>query len=160
MPAAVRKPPLKPISGAQLRALHAIARRRGLSHADLGEAAGVASLKDLSVVEASRFIDQLQLDDHRQNWQPGDPDRASARNVIRPATERQRTYLTVLFEQLGWSDDKARAWLLKRHSIRDLHSGVFSAAAATAAIVQLEHALRKDKRKRGTAAARGGIERE
>ena len=145
MPTAVRKP-LKPITPGQIKALHAIGKRRGLSHADLGEAAGVASLKDLSVVEASRFIDQLQLDDHRQNWQPAEPDRAKARYVIRPATERQRNYIAALFAELGWDDDKARGWLRRRHDIRDLAAGVFSSAAATEVIVQLEQALAKQNR--------------
>ena len=122
MPTAVRKP-LKPITPGQIKALHAIGKRRGLSHADLRDAAGVVSLKELSVVEASRFIDQLQLDDHRQNWQPAEPDRAKARYVIRPARDRQRNYIAALFDQLGWDEDKARAWLAKRHGIRDLAGG-------------------------------------
>ena len=159
MPTAVRRP-LKPITPGQLRALHAIGRRRGMTHEDLREAGGVGSLKDLSVVEAFRLIQRLQLDDHRQPRQPPPPDRAKARYVIRPGTDRQRNYIAALFDQLGWDDDKAAGWLRRRHAIRDLAGGVFSSAAATAAIVQLEHALRKDKRKRGTAAARGGIERE
>ncbi|HUU98545.1 MAG TPA: hypothetical protein VM487_22655 [Phycisphaerae bacterium] len=155
MPTAVRKP-LKPITPGQIKALHAIGRRRGLSHEDLRAAAGVQqSLKELSVVEASKFIDQLQVADYRGKWRPRDPDRASARNVIRVVSARQRTYLIVLFEQLGWSDDKARAWLLKRHSIRDVGGGVFSAAAATAVIVQLEQALKKRRAALMEAAAPG-----
>jgi len=154
MPTAVRKP-LKPITPGQIKALHAIGRRRGLSHADLREAAGVASLKDLSVVEASRFLDQLQLDDHKVNWRAGDPDRASARNVIRLATERQRNYIASLFDELGWETDKAAGWLRRRHGIRDLAAGVFSSAAATELIVQLEQALKKH---RAAAVKRSGID--
>ena len=155
MPTAMPKTPLKRITPGQIKALHAIGRRRGLSHADLRDAAGVASLKDLSVVEASKFIDQLQLDDHRQDWRPGDPDRASARNIIRLATERQRNYIASLFDELGWDSDKAAGWLQRRHGIRDLAAGVFSSAAATEIIVQLEQALKKH---RATAVKRSGID--
>ena len=145
MPAAARKP-LKLITPGQLRALHAIGRRRGLSHEDLRAVAGVQqSLKELSVTEASRFLDRLQLDDHKRDWQPGDPERASARNVIRLATERQRNYVASLFDGLGWDSDKAAGWLRRRHSIRDLAAGVFSSAAATEIIVQLEQALKKHR---------------
>ena len=154
MPAAARKP-LKPITPGQIKALHAIGRRRGLSHADLRDAAGVASLKDLSVVEAATFIDQLQLDDHRRDWQPRRPDRAKARNVIRPVSERQRNRIAGLFAELGWDDDKARGWLSRRHGIRDLAADVFSSAAATEIIVQLEQALNKHRAALVEAAAPG-----
>ena len=154
MPATAHKP-LKPITPGQIKALHAIGRRRGLSHADLREVAGVASLKDLSVTDASRFIDQLQLDDHKQSWQPGEPDRASARGVVRLSTSRQRNYVASLCDELGWDGDKARGWLRRRHGIRDLGAGVFSSAAATEIIVQLEQALKKRRAALVEAAAPG-----
>jgi len=75
--------------------------------------------------------------------------------VIRPGTDRQRNYIAALFDQLGWDEDKARAWLAKRHGIRDLAGGIFSAAAATEVIVQLEQALKKRRAARVEAAAPG-----
>jgi len=149
VPTTVRKP-LKPITPGQIKALHAIGRRRGMTHEDLRAAAGIGSLKDLSVVEAFRLIQRLQLGDHRQPWQPAEPDRAKARYVIRPASDRQRNYIAALFDQLGWNDDKARGWLRRRHGIRDLAQGVFSSAAATEVIIELEQALKKHRAKAGS----------
>ena len=75
----------------------------------------------------------------------GSADRASARNVIRLASERQRNYIASLFDELGWDAAKAAGWLRRRHGIRDLAAGVFSSAAATDVIVQLEQAVSKQR---------------
>ena len=146
--------PLKPATSGQLQALHAIARRRGLSHTELRAAAGVESLKELSVAEASRLIDRLQTKDHRSDWTPAEPNRASARGVIRNATERQRNYIAVLLEQLGWGAEKATGWLRERHEIKDLARGVFSARVASEAVYQLEQALLKARRRAADRGAR------
>lgn len=134
--------PLKPITAGQIRALHAIGKRRGLSHEQLRDAAGVESLKELSVSAASKLIDRLQCDDHRSDWPPPPPDRAK-RGCIRNATERQRNYIQVLFDELGWDAEKSRAWLQKRHGIHDLAGGVFLSSTAKDAILQLERAHTK-----------------
>ncbi len=139
-----RSTPLKRITSGQVRALHAIGRARGLDHEALRDAAGVESLTHLSVTEAARLIERLQTKSHRRDWSPGEPpDRASARGVIRLATERQRNYIAYLFDQLGWDAEKAAGWLQKRHGIRDVAGGTFSARAASEAITQLEHAALK-----------------
>lgn len=143
--------PLKGITPGQIRALHAIGRRRGLSHEQLREAGGVESLKELSVSAASKLIDRLQCDDHRSNWRPPPPDRAK-RGCIRNATERQRNYIQVLLDELGWDADKSRAWLQKRHGIHDLAGGVFLASTAKDAILQLERAHTKTAGGRSKAA--------
>lgn len=147
--------PLKPITNGQLKALHAIALRRGLSHDDLHAAAGVDTLKALSVAQAAGLIGRLQTADHRRAWEPGEPDRAAARGVLRNASERQRNYIAVLTEQLGWSAEKAAHWLRERHGIADLVAGVFSTRVASAAVYQLEQALLKEERK---TANRGGFD--
>ena len=134
--------PLKPITAGQIRALFAIGKRRGLSHEQLREAGGVESLKELSVSAASKLIDRLQCSDHRTAWQPPPPDRAK-RGCIRNATERQRNYIQVLLDELGWDADKSRAWLQKRHGIHDLAGGVFLASTAKDAILQLQEAMKK-----------------
>lgn len=135
--------PLKGITPGQRRALAAIARRRGWDRPTLREVAGVKkSLKELSVVGASKLIDRLQASDHRKDYQPPPPDRA-ARGAIKMASERQRNNIQALTEKLGWDADKARHWLAERHGIRDLARGVFSSAAASAAITQLGEALKK-----------------
>lgn len=134
---------LMPISPDQIRALHAIAKRRGWDHAQLREAAGVASLKELSLVDAHALIDRLQFDDHRGRYTPPPPDRATARGTIRNATKRQRGYIASLFARLGWDAAKAAGWLERRHDITDLAGGVFSTAAAKDVVVQLESALAK-----------------
>jgi len=144
MPTAATKP-LKPTTPAQIKALHAIGKRRGLTHEQLRDLAGVESLKLLSVVDASKLLDRLQCDDHKVNWQPGPPDRATARHMIRLATERQRNYIAVLFAELGWSEPKAAGWLRERHGIRDLATGVFSSAAAKQVVLELQAIQRKQK---------------
>ena len=106
--------PLKGITPGQLRALAAIAARRGWGRATLREVAG----------------------------EPPPPDRA-ARGAIKLASERQRTRIQALIEELGWPTESARHWLAERHRIRDLARGVFSSAAASAAITQLGEALKK-----------------
>lgn len=50
------------------------------------------SLKELSVVDASKLIDRLQASDHRKAYTPPPPDRA-ARGAIKLASERQRNYI-------------------------------------------------------------------
>ena len=135
--------PLKGITPGQLRALAAIAARRGWDRATLREVAGVQkSLKELSVSQASAAIDRLQTSDHRTDYEPPPPDRA-ARGAIKLASERQRTRIQALIEELGWPTESARHWLAERHRIRDLARGVFSSAAASAAITQLGEALKK-----------------
>jgi hypothetical protein len=141
------KAPFMPITASQLRTLHAIGRRRGLTHEELREAAGVASLKQLSVTQAAELIDRLQVQDHRRDWQPDEPDRAP-RGVIRNATARQRAYISHLIEQLGWDAEKAADWLRERHGIRDLAGGVFLSKTASEAVYQLEQAVLKDGKHR------------
>lgn len=145
--AASNRVPLKPITTGQLRALHAIARRRGWSHDELHDIAGVESLKLLSVTEAARLIERVQTRDHEREFTPGEPDRARGRNVIRSASERQRNYMSHLFDELGWDVEKADAWLRERHGIRDLAGGVFTARTASEAVYQLEQALAKERAK-------------
>ena len=155
-PAATTLPrrPLKPATPGQLRALHAIARRRGMTHEALREAAGVTdSLKELSVVTAGDLINRLQLEDHRTGWQPAGPDRA-ARGCLKLGSDRQRTCIQAVFDALGWGDEVARAWLDKRHDITDLAGGVCSTRALSKVIVELEQAL---LRRHGNA-ARSGVE--
>jgi hypothetical protein len=151
MPATATKP-LKPITPGQIKALHAIGKRRGLTHEQLRDLGGVESLKLLSVVAASDLLDRLQCDDHKVNWQPGPLDRARTRGTIRLATERQRNHVVALLVELDWGDGKARGWLWKRHGIRDLAAGVFSTAAARQVVLELEGALRK----RLSTAGKGG----
>jgi hypothetical protein len=62
---------------------------------------------------------------------------------LRNATERH--YISYLFEQLGWNEEKAAGWLRDRHEIRDLAGGVFTAKMASEAIYQLEHVLEKER---------------
>jgi hypothetical protein len=129
--------PLKPITGPQLKALHAIGRRRGWDHQELRRLAGVReSLKELSVIEAGRLIDRLQTEEHKKDWTPPPPDRAR-RGTIRLATERQRNMIVGLFADLGWDAAKAGAWLKSRHGITDLANGTFSSAAAVPVINEL-----------------------
>jgi hypothetical protein len=139
--------PLKPLTSAQIRALWAIARARGLSRDELHAAAGVASLKELSVSAAARLIDSLQTASHKREWQPGPPDR-TARGALRLASERQRNQIQALFDELGWPADKARGWLAKRgrFAIHDLAAGAFSSRTATALVLQLRAIARKGGR--------------
>lgn len=131
------QPPLKGITTGQLRALAAIAQRRGWDRPQLREIAGVReSLKELSVVDASKLIDRLQISDHRKAYTPP-PDRA-ARGAIRLASERQRNRIAALLDELGWPDDKGRVWLLARHAISDLSASIFTSKTASEAITQLE----------------------
>ena len=134
--------PLKGITPGQLRALAAIAQRRGRDRPQLRDIAGVReSLRELSVVDASKLIDRLQTEDHRSVYTPPPPDRA-ARGAIKLASERQRNYIQSLVENLGWNGDKARHWLAERHEIRDLSGGTFSSKTAGRAITQLLEAIR------------------
>lgn len=148
--------PLKPITSAQLKALHAIGRRRGLSHENLRDAAGVASLKSLSVTEGARLIERLQTDDYQRPMPKREPDRAHRRGVIRLATDRQRNYIAHLFERLGWDAEKSARWLRERHGITDLAGGVFTARTASEAVYQLEQALAKAEPKRTPSDASDG----
>lgn len=136
--------PLVPLTSGQVRALWTIAKRRGWGKAELYAALGVESMHALSVGQAAGHIERLSLPEHqRGEYIPPPPDRARCRGAIRNATARQRSHIALLFEQLGWSADKARGWLEKRHGIRDLAGGVFSSAAAVEVTVQLKAALRK-----------------
>jgi len=103
----------------------------------------VRSLKELSVTQAAVLIDRLQTNDYRRPFERGEPERVRARNVIRNASERQRNYISHLFEQLGWDTEKSAGWLQKRHGIRDLATGVFTSRTASEAVYQLEEALKK-----------------
>ena len=147
--------PLMRITSAQLKALHVIGCRRGLDHLALRELAGVASLKDLSITQAAELIERWQMDDHKRDFKPPEPDRAKARDVIRLATQRQRSQIARLFEALGWDVEKATAFLKRRHSITDLAGGVFSSAAASQIILELE-AIRRNET--DSTATDGGFE--
>jgi hypothetical protein len=144
MPATATKP-LKPATAEQCKCLYTLAHRHRWSKAELYDACGVeSSLKELSVSAASAAIDRLQCGDHRGGYEPPPPDRARLRHTIRNATARQRSYIQVLLDRLGWPDAKARGWLWKRHGIRgDLDAAIFSSAAASQVILELEAALRK-----------------
>ena len=134
----IARKPLKGVTPGQLRALAAIAARRDWDRPQLREIAGVReSLKELSVVDASKLIDRLQTSDYRKAYTPPPPDRA-ARGAIKLASERQRNRIAAMFDGLGWPDEKGRVWLLERHGIRGLAAAVFSSKTASKAIIQLE----------------------
>ncbi len=143
--------PLKPITPGQLKALHAIGRRRGWDHQELRRLAGVReSLKELSVVDAARLIDRLQTEEHRKpDWTPPPPDRGRrgawrrGAYTLRLATERQRNQIVALFDDLGWDAAKAGAWLKNRHNITDLTGGTFSTSAAVQVVNELNAIIRK-----------------
>lgn len=138
--------PLVHISPAQMRALHAAARARRLTHEDLGAFAfqryGVRSLKDLSVTQAHALLDLINED--RPESRPARAATRTAPGAIRLASSRQRNQIAALFDQLGWDAERCRGWLRKRHAIDDLERGALSTATASAAITQLTLAARKD----------------
>lgn len=140
--------PLKCITGPQLKALHAIARRRGWTDDDLHAIAGVTSLRELGVAEASALIDDIQTPGYRKpDYEPPPPDRASCRGAVRLATTRQRNYIALLCGGLGWTDEAARRWLRERYDIRDLAAGAFSTKVAAKAVNGLL-AIQRDRRER------------
>lgn len=141
--------PLLPITPPQLRCLHALARKRGLSHEDLRAVAGVTSLKLLSVSAANVLIDKLQLD--RPDGGRGGRARTGERRprLSTDATGPQRGLIAYLFEQLGWDADKARGWLRARHFVNDLARDHIDRAEATQIINELKAALRKKGNRRG-----------
>lgn len=100
------------------------------------------SLKELSVIDASKLIDRLQTEEHKKDWMPPPPDR-SRHGTIRLATERQRNQIAALFDDLGWDAARAGAWLKNRHNITDLAGGTFSTSAAVQVVCELNAILRK-----------------
>ncbi len=137
--------PLVPITAGQIRALWTIAKRRGWGKDELYAALGVESMHALSVTAAAAAIERLSVPEHkRPDWQPtAPPDKARSRTSIRPASQRQRTRIAALFAELGWPDEKARGWLLRRHEIADLAGGAFSTRVASKIILELLAARRK-----------------
>lgn len=135
------------ITTPQLRMLHALAKRRGLTHEDLRDVAGVGSLKDLTRAEAARVIDRLDAD---RPEPPRRRARTRAANVIRQASIYQVNMLCALAHDLGWESERRDGWLHKRHGIASLAARLFSSRTASEAITQLQQALRKH------AAATGG----
>lgn len=99
------------VTPAQLRALHAAARQRGLDHEQLRSLACVASLRELSRVAAADLLDRLNA---------GASDRPPARrrrpkNVFRIMTAAQRDKIALLRLRLGWPADVFQSWLSRRH---------------------------------------------
>lgn len=92
----------------QLRALHAIARKRGLDHDALRAAAGVPSLKLLTIEQAGRLIDQWQ----QQYPEQGRADRRPARRpraksgIYKFSSDSQRRGIERRLKIIGWPDVK------------------------------------------------------
>lgn len=130
-------PPLLPqqrVTAAQLRALHAAARRRGLTHEDLRAAGGVGSLTELTRANAARILENLNAD----RPEPTRRRPHAPRGVVRPASPKQRGFIWKLLADLPWSAERTRTWLRDTHGVSDVNTHPFSTATASALITQLQ----------------------
>ena len=146
------------------RALHVAGKRRGLSHDDLHQLAGVATLKALTFDQASALLDRLNDSSPERRYRRhvgrtdgvgrsdgvgrvSNPSRSSgfptrtrprlAPGIIRPVTPRQRMKLFALCRDLGL-DAAQRAAELARLNIHDLDRPDYSSRTANLAINALE----------------------
>lgn len=172
------------IRPAQIKMLHAEARKRGVSHEDLRTlASGLAALRGQPVPESFSLkdLDQAGLDQllnqigvplrPRKRTRERGPRRA--KGTLRSATPKQRAYLIDLYETLansGWSVIQLIRYLQHHQIAPDgdlqltlvpsvrgtIQNGVFSTAAARAAITQFEQLVAKTKPKEATDVGGGG----
>ena len=105
-------PITRPITAAQIKTIHAIARTAGMDsdtlHAYIKQQTGVDSIKALTSQQAGRAIDRLK--DKVGQAKPQAFDRA---------TVAQIKLILALSRELGWDDDPARlrAWLEARYGV-------------------------------------------
>lgn len=138
------------VTAAQLRALHAAGRQRGLGHEELRAVCGVQSLKDLTRDQAGQFIDRLNNDRpaprrYKQRARRGlDPGEIRHQG---DATSRQRRTIHYLFNRLGWSDATRTHWLDTRYGVdyAQLNLVWIDRAVATEIINALDAADNKPK---------------
>jgi len=126
----------------QLRRLHAIGRQLGLDHERLRDAAGVASLKDLTRAQAAHFMDQLEE-------RHGTP-----RLVNTPyadASQQQRKAIWAKLKQLhqecGWSSAKCAGWLQRRYGIAHPYVEGLQSGQASDILDALDNILAKAQRR-------------
>lgn len=127
--------------------LHALAAELNLTHDDLRDLRGVASLRDLTALQMQRYADDLQARLDRQRVErlavkPGAPRLATGPSAS--ATKAQRDGIDARFRQLGWPRSKRAAWLLKRHAISGLWHPALTRGQATDVITQLDLILAKE----------------
>jgi hypothetical protein len=63
--------------------------------------------------------------------------------TIRPATERQRSYILYLCPRTGWSAEKTANWLFSRYRVADVAATPMSSTTAHQVISALEQVVRK-----------------
>lgn len=125
---------------AALRRLHAVGKRLGLTHEDLRAAVGVASLAAASADELRAAANRLEFErprkaaPRRPRLQPG---------TIRPATDRQRTYLAALLAQTGWGLQRSHGWLFRHYQIRSVGEDPYTSTTAHRIISALQEVVRK-----------------
>lgn len=145
-------PPSLPYTPAQMRALHRLAAQRGLSHADLRAAAGVASLRELDRDSMSRLIDRLAADRRdpyayrhsrgRAPLRPGEVRLAS------DATARQRGLILHLLTRIAWPPTQQAHWLMARYRVdlAQLQTARIPRDVASKVITALDQIVRKQAR--------------
>jgi hypothetical protein len=138
-PAVLGAPGVLAVSTPQLKRLHAIGRQLGLDHEALRDAAGVASLKQLTRAQAAHFIDQLEAP------------HATPRVVNSPyadASKRQRqaiwAKLKQLHQQCRWSSEKCAGWLQRRYGIEHPYVAGLQSGQASDILDALDNILTKE----------------
>lgn len=132
----------------QLRALHAAARQKGLTHEDLRAVCGVASLKELTLDDANRVLARLNADRPDGTRSRSAVSRRLPRlqpGVIRSATANQRAYIGKLLEKLGRLDHPPD-WLWSTYHIKSVADDAFDTRVAHKIIQQLYRWCAKEGR--------------
>ncbi len=131
------------ITPAQVRAIHAAARARGLTDAEyrgrLRAAAGVDTCKGLSRRQASAFLLALGRPPAPRPRRPAAPRRRPAPGVVRMASPAQRRLIEALASEVAWrSADGYRGWLRKNQGLPRV-----STAAEAARVIEGLKGLRR-----------------
>lgn len=121
------------ISPAQLRMIYGLSRRCDMDeetlHAMVLAQTGVASLKQLTSHQAAQIIDQLRI-------KAGEPVRE---DIPGRASDGQRRMIRSVIRELGWTDERLRAFLDKRYHVSDV---AFLPCAKCGAVIEALKAMR------------------
>lgn len=106
--------PLPPLSKAQRKALFAAARGKGLSTDDLRAMTPNGSISALSRREAFDLLNRLNAGTEHDRPAPSRRPRR-AKGMYAFVTDAQRDLIAAIRLEIGWSDERFRDWLGKRH---------------------------------------------
>lgn len=124
---------MNPISGGQIRMIYGLARRCGMGgdelHGMIAAQTGRESIRELTIYQGVQLIDRLK-------GMAGEPVRE---DIPGRASDGQRSMIRSVIREMGWTDERLRAFLDKRYHVSDV---AFLPSAKCGAVIEALKAMR------------------